>query len=243
MRLRPLVLGAAAILVIAACTSLDGLSGTDGGIDATPDAASPPPADASGGDGGTNVESGAPDGCTGGCVVPKTLCSAGTCVSPSCAGLPATCGASHDTDCCASILVSGSRFDMGRSTDGGSDMFDAGKPAEIPQHFAQVSDYWLDVFEVTVGRFRKFVAAYGGPPGDDAGAHPKIAGSGWQTSWEAGLPPSKFDPAVLRCSTDATWTDAPGANEDLPINCVEWYEMFAFCLWDGGRLPVPQRAL
>lgn len=23
----------------------------------------------------------------------------------------------------------------------------------------------------------------------------------------------------------------------LPINCVRWYEAFAFCAWDGGRLP------
>jgi formylglycine-generating enzyme required for sulfatase activity len=34
-----------------------------------------------------------------------------------------------------------------------------------------------------------------------------------------------------------TWTDAPGANENLPMNCVDWYDVFAFCAWDGGRLP------
>ena len=34
-----------------------------------------------------------------------------------------------------------------------------------------------------------------------------------------------------------TWTDAPGDNEQLPMNCVGFYEAFAFCLWDGGRLP------
>ena len=28
-----------------------------------------------------------------------------------------------------------------------------------------------------------------------------------------------------------------GANEQLPMNCVNWYEAFAFCIWDGARLP------
>jgi sulfatase modifying factor 1 len=34
-----------------------------------------------------------------------------------------------------------------------------------------------------------------------------------------------------------TWTDVAGANENLPIKGVSWYEAFAFCIWDGGRLP------
>jgi formylglycine-generating enzyme required for sulfatase activity len=34
-----------------------------------------------------------------------------------------------------------------------------------------------------------------------------------------------------------TWTDEAGENEQYPINCVNWYEAFAFCIWDGGRLP------
>jgi formylglycine-generating enzyme required for sulfatase activity len=28
-----------------------------------------------------------------------------------------------------------------------------------------------------------------------------------------------------------------GPNENLPINCVLWYEAYAFCIWDGGFLP------
>ena len=28
-----------------------------------------------------------------------------------------------------------------------------------------------------------------------------------------------------------------GGNDNLPINCVTWYEAEAFCIWYGGRLP------
>src|SRR5260370_21429035 len=35
----------------------------------------------------------------------------------------------------------------------------------------------------------------------------------------------------------STWTDMPGAHEELPINCVNWFEAYAFCIWDGGFLP------
>jgi formylglycine-generating enzyme required for sulfatase activity len=35
----------------------------------------------------------------------------------------------------------------------------------------------------------------------------------------------------------STWTLTPGPRENLPVNCVTWFEAFAFCVWDGGRLP------
>jgi formylglycine-generating enzyme required for sulfatase activity len=43
------------------------------------------------------------------------------------------------------------------------------------------------------------------------------------------------DPSM--CEGQQTWTDAAAAGERLPINCVSWYELFAFCAWDGGYLP------
>jgi sulfatase modifying factor 1 len=110
----------------------------------------------------------------------------------------------------------------------------------------QLSDYQLDKFEVTVGRFRAFVDAYdgwreAGNPESGSGAHPYTPGSGWDKDpiWEVALPGSA---AVLRvglnCNpTQQTWTDEPAFNELKPINCVSWYEAFAFCAWDEGRLP------
>ncbi|HEY2406444.1 MAG TPA: SUMF1/EgtB/PvdO family nonheme iron enzyme [Polyangiaceae bacterium] len=42
----------------------------------------------------------------------------------------------------------------------------------------------------------------------------------------------------LKCdATSQTWTDAPASNEQKPVNCVTWYESFAFCIWDSGCLP------
>jgi hypothetical protein len=41
--------------------------------------------------------------------------------------------------------------------------------------------------------------------------------------------------ANLGCNAPyQTWTNTPSTQEDLPINCVNWFESYAFCIWDGG---------
>jgi formylglycine-generating enzyme len=103
-----------------------------------------------------------------------------------------------------------------------------------------VSDFRLDRFEVTVGRFRRFVEAYpGSKPAPGAGAHPRIQGSGWDKSWNGQLPATQAAlVAAMKCNSGyETWTDTAGANESLPMNCIDWLTGFAFCAWDGGRLP------
>jgi len=108
---------------------------------------------------------------------------------------------------------------------------------------ATVCGFRLDTYEISVGRFRKFVAAYSQamtPSG--AGKNPNnAADTGWSTGWNTSLP---ADATALKAGLKAcagpkpsTWTDNAGSNEKLPITCVTWYEAFAFCIWDGGRLP------
>jgi formylglycine-generating enzyme required for sulfatase activity len=124
---------------------------------------------------------------------------------------------------------------MGRGE--GSDAY-VGSSAETPEHDVTVDAFLLGTFEVTVGRFRRFVEQYDGtPPDAGAGSHPLIAGSGWQSEWNAALPASQEALIVnIKCET-SNWTDLPGSNELHPIDCVNWYEAFAFCIWDGLRLP------
>jgi len=35
----------------------------------------------------------------------------------------------------------------------------------------------------------------------------------------------------------STWTNTAGSHENLLINYLNWYEAYAFCIWDGGFLP------
>jgi sulfatase modifying factor 1 len=157
---------------------------------------------------------------------------------PSCIGLAATCGPSGNGDCCASSVVTGvTTASFYRSYDGIT-------PGYTSQAYpAQVSDFRLDTYEVTVGRFRKFVAAYSQPMiTAGAGANPNNpSDTGWSTAWNDSLDASSEALALtVQCAAGSqTWTDTAGsaASESLPINCINWFEAEAFCIWDGGRLP------
>ena len=152
-------------------------------------------------------------------------------IGPSCSGLAETCGPSGNANCCASSVVPGGGFY--RSYDNVTFMDNC--------YPATVSDFMLDLYEVTVGRFRNFVAGYpGNKPVAGAGKNPNDPSDrGWDGAWISNIP---ADQAALvsgvKCdSTHQTWTDTPGTNENRPMNCIEWEIAFAFCIWDGGRLP------
>ena len=152
---------------------------------------------------------------------------------PSCMGLATTCGAGANESCCRAATVTGGTFYRSYDGVGNNDM---GNPATV-------STFVLDTYEVTVGRFRAFVNAGLGtrasPPAGGAGAHPRLASSGWDSGWNTSLVADTAAlTAAVKCSAPyQTWTDTPGGNENKPMNCVSWYEAMAFCIWDGGYLP------
>lgn len=160
----------------------------------------------------------------------------------SCIGLASTCGADGRDNCCNSPQVLGNTFF--RSFDRAGDATSG--TTSFP---ATISDFRLDKYEVSVGRFRAFINAGMGtqanPPALRAGTHPNLQASGWDPSWNVNLPVNKaalleqLSPA--RCASVAPqtvmWTEQPGSHENRPINCVSWFEAMAFCIWDGGYLP------
>jgi formylglycine-generating enzyme len=193
-------------------------------------------------------------------------CATGTCSGGACSGstttgtsCPAaggtglnTCGAggSGGESCCTSLEVPGGTYDRTYTNSG------TGPKGEADP--ATVSGFRLDRYLVTVGRFRQFVTAWsssgGYYPANGSGIHTHLNGglglaqapnvatgqtyeSGWDaTDWNNA---TDIDPTTknLQClSGYDTWTATATTNENLPINCVNWWESYAFCIWDGGFL-------
>jgi sulfatase modifying factor 1 len=129
-----------------------------------------------------------------------------------------------------------------------------GSPTELA-NAASVSTFQLDEYDVTVGRFRQFVAAYnaGFRPEDGSGKHAHLHGGkglidvaastksntiyehGWIASDDTNVAPTEEN--LTSCAPLSSWTPTAEKNESLPINCANWWEAYAFCIWDGGFLP------
>jgi formylglycine-generating enzyme required for sulfatase activity len=194
-------------------------------------------------------------------------CAGATTTGTSCpvadAG-PGDCGPSGDS-CCTSPEVAGgtyfrtydpSYFNCA-GADGGVGLVaavqpDGGPTGELDP--ASVSAFRLDKYDVTVGRFRQFVSAWtaGFRPPAGSGKHTHLNGgrglvdvsaqpaaatvyeTGWRTPDDASVAPTDVN---LACDPEAAWTASAASHENLPVNCVNWYEAYAFCIWDGGFLP------
>jgi formylglycine-generating enzyme len=164
---------------------------------------------------------------------------------PSCAlGGPGmtSCDPGDDSadTCCTSLEVEGGIFQTNAGGAGNG---------TLP---ATVSDFRLDKYLVTVARFRQFVVAWNGgagyvPPAGsgkhthvndgaglvNSGEPPTTYETGWLPSDDRNLAPT--DANLICDPTASTWTSSAGSHESLPITCVNWWESYAFCIWDGGR--------
>ena len=167
--------------------------------------------------------------------------------TPNCApGGPGltNCGASSES-CCTSLAVTGGTYDR-TYTNSGAGATGLADPATV-------SNFRLDKYLVTVGRFRQFVTAWNGgagyTPPAGSGQHTRLNGgsglaataggyeTGWVASDDSNIAPTTTNLSVTCGASYATWTPSPETQETLPISCVNWYEAYAFCIWDGGFLP------
>jgi len=193
------------------------------------------------------------------CSAPGQILVDGHCfpAPASCIGLADRCGAEKGS-CCefAPRVMGGQTFSRSWDSSNMSQQVDGTSATPTPikgwqqQGAAQavVSSFYLDRFEVTIGRFRKFAASYDTflltHPNAQIpdGKHATSPNGGWRKEWsgKAGLyaqSGAALKKAVRDCS--AVVADAlEGTAEDTrPMTCVSWYEAYLFCIGDDARLP------
>ena len=168
------------------------------------------------------------------------------------------CGTSSE-NCCTSLEIPGGSYYRSYPLN------DAGTDAG-PAAAATVSGFSLDKYDVTVGRFRQYInyltSSAGAPPAAGSGKHTHLnkgrglvnsgsndAGVSYETGWDAAWDqyiatgPSAVNAWNMVLTTEcgqpafATWTATASNNENRPIDCVNWWASYAFCIWDRGFLP------
>jgi formylglycine-generating enzyme required for sulfatase activity len=202
-------------------------------------------------DGGMQCSGNTPQKCfSPGRWVDQTPCGSTTfCAEGTCHPMPPSCGTYSTPFECENLAVPGGTYDRTRydDADGGSEG-DASAPATV-------DPFRLDAYEVTVERFTAFehdvVLGYQPAAGDGkhgylngglgllvgAGDAGPVYESGWDPSWAATLATTATDWTTNLDCTSHLFATVNERFPYYPINCVTWYEAYAFCIWDGGFLP------
>ena len=128
-----------------------------------------------------------------------------------CAGSPRPPSPLLDDDVC----VTGGAFVFGSKDESIGDASD-----DQPERVALVPSFYMDRYEVTVGRMRA-AAAHG------------FSTSALLTN-DAPLDPSFGDSNVTMCA----WSTTPMGRETYPVACIDWNTARAFCQKQGGDLPL-----
>lgn len=115
------------------------------------------------------------------------------------------------------VFIKGGKFKMGT---------DNGMPFEAPVHEVTVNSFWIDIHEVTVTEFEKFVKATGYITEGE-----KIGWSGVFDVKQGGW--TKCDKVSWR--NPDCGDKKPNPNE--PVTQVSWNDAVAYAKWIGKRLP------
>lgn len=148
----------------------------------------------------------------------RRLCNAGACT-----GEQRSCPPEGGRGC-GLVEVTGGTFAQGDAT---LPVYTHASPV---QPSITVSDFAVDAYEVTVGRFRRFWEA----------GHPNLPGD---VVYPGGIVPWFRGPNDVVTEPDDSpargcdWSQTPMGRESLPLVCIDVATAQCFCVWDGGRLP------
>jgi len=158
-----------------------------------------------------------------------------------------------NVDLSGMVLLKGGRFSMG-----GDSIW--GRPDEFPLHQVEVSDFYIDIHEVTNRQFKAFVDATGYvttaekkpdweemkkqvPPGTPKPSDDMLVAASLVFT-PPNHPVSLANPyAWWQWVAGADWKhpEGPASNlegkDDYPVVHVSWEDAIAYCNWAGKRLP------
>ncbi len=162
------------------------------------------------------------------------------------------CGPNGDDVCARSLLVPGGTFLRGTGTRAPATVstFRLDKYEVTVGRFRRFFEAWIGGWRPSVGAGKHAHVNGGQGLAATTGGYE----SGWTATWSTNVgrpksntvnPPTNgtFDAASWNqafsgCASQlGGWTPTAGTFERNPMNCLSWYDLHAFCIWDGGFVP------